>query len=161
MAELRMSTAGIQLWYGVETVAGTRPTAASAYTEIKEPVSIPAINETPNTIDATSLNETINHVYVDGLFDSGGAISLTANFSQTLLSQWNTTIIGAYETAAASGLAMWFCVTIPNFTQAFYMEGKPAPIGMPSAEVDGVLQCTLPIVPTGDMDWYAAPTISG
>ena len=161
MAELRMSTAGIKLLYAVEGSAGVRPTAASAYTEIKEPVTIPAINETPNTIDATSLNETINHVYVGGLNDSGGAISITANFSQELLTQWNTTIIGAYETGIASGKNMWFCVLIPDFTQAFYMEGKPAPIGLPSAEVDSVLQCSLPIIPTGDMDWYAAPTISG
>lgn len=158
MAEIRLSTAGIKLYYATDSA---RPTAMSAYTEVPEIVSIPAVNETPNTLDATSLNETVNHVYIDGLNDSGGAISITANFSDTLLTAWNTTVIGAYNTAVAANKSMWFCVVIPGFTKAFYMEGKPAPIGMPSAEVDSVLQCTLPIIPTGDMDWYAAPTISG
>lgn len=160
MAEIRISTAGIRLWYAVETTAGARPTTASAYTEVREPVSIPAINETPNTIDATSLNETRNHVYVDGLNDSGGAVSITANFSQVLLDQWNDEIIAAYEAGIASGKNMWFAITIPNFTKAFYMEAKPAKIGLPSAEVDSAFQSSLPIIPTGDMDWYEAFTPS-
>ena len=158
MAEIRISTAGIKLYYGVEATAGTRPTAAADYTEIPEIVSIPALNETPNTLDATPLSQTINHVYIDALNDPGGAISLTANFSQTILTLWNDTICGAYETGIASNKNMWFCAVIPGFTQAFYMQGKPTPIGLPSAEVDSVLRCTLPVIPTGDMDWYAKPS---
>ena len=162
MAEIRISTAGIKFYYGVETAVGAgRPTAMSAYTEIPEVVSIPAINETPNTLDATPLSETKNHIYIDALNDSGGAIGLTANMSDTLLTLWNTTIIDAYDTAVAAGKKFYFCAVIPNMTKAFYIEGKPTPIGMPSTEVDSVYQCTLPIMPTGSMDWAAAPTISG
>ena len=160
MADIRLSTAGIKVYYAVEASTGVRPAAMSAYTEIPEIVSIPAINESPTTLDATPLSQTVNHVYIDGLNDPGGAIALTANFSQTLLTSWNTTIIGAYETGIASNLNMWFCIVIPDYTDAFYMQGKPTPIGMPSAEVDSVFQCTLNIIPTGDMDWYVKPTIS-
>lgn len=162
MAEIRISTAGIKLYYAVETSAGTMPTTMSSYTEIPEIVSIPAINETPNTLDATPLSETINHVYIDALNDNGGALTLTANFSQDLLTAWNTTIIGAYTTGQSSSPAknMWFCAIIPGFTQAFFMQGKPTPIGLPAAEVDTVMQCTLPIIPTGDMKWAAKPTTS-
>lgn len=163
MAEIRISTAGTQLFYAVEATAGVRPTAASAYTEVKEPVSIPAVNETPNTLDATSLNAVRNHVYIPALSDSGGAIGITANMSQPLLDQWNKTIVPAYEAGQESNPAknMWFCVVIPGMTDAFYMQAEPTLIGLPSMEVDSVFQCTLPLVPTGDMDWYAAPTISG
>ena len=161
MAEIRISTAGIKFYYAVESSAGVKPTAMSAYTEIPEIVSIPAINETPNTLDATPLSETKNHIYIDALSDSGGDIGLTANLSDSLMTLWNDTIIGAYETAVGSNLGMWFVAIVPGMSKAFYINGKPTPIGMPSTEVDSVYQCTLPIVPTGSMDWYAAPTISG
>jgi len=163
MAELRISTAGIKFYYATETTAGTRPTAMSAYTEIPEIVSIPAINETPNTLDCTPLSEEKSHLYIPALSDVGGAIALTANLSDSLMTLWNDTIINAYNTAQASNppKAMWFVAVVPGMSKAFYINGKPCPIGMPSTEVDSVYQCTLPITPAGDMDWYAAPTISG
>ena len=163
MAEIRISTAGIKFYYAVETTAGTRPTAMSAYTEIPEIVSIPAINETPNTLDCTPLSETKNHLYIDALSDSGGAIGLTANLSDSLMTLWNDTIINAYNSAQASSPAksMWFVAVVPGMTKAFYINGKPTPIGMPNTEVDSVYQCTLPIMPMGSMDWDTAPTISG
>ena len=163
MAEIRISTAGIKFYYAVETTAGTRPTAMSAYTEIPEIVSIPAINETPNTLDCTPLSETKSHLYIPALSDVGGAIGLTANLSDSLMTLWNDTICGAWGTAQASSPAksMWFVAVVPGMSKAFYIDGQPSPIGMPSTEVDSVYQCTLPIMPHGDMDWYAAPTISG
>ena len=162
MAEIRISTAGIKFYYGVESAVGAgKPTAMSAYTEIPEIVSIPAINETPNTLDCTPLSESKNHIYIDALNDSGGAIGLTANLSDSLMTLWNDTIIGAYDTAVAAGKKMYFVAVVPGMTKAFYIDGKPTPIGMPNTEVDSVYQCTLPIMPMGSMDWDTAPTISG
>ena len=160
MAEIRMASAGVKLLYAVEGTAGTRPTAASAYTEIAEITEIPEVGNTPEALDATPLSVPAGdyRVYVDGLRDPGGIISLTANFSQAMLTNWNTTIIGAYTTGIASGKSTWFCVTIPGFTQSFYFEGKPDKIGLPGMSVGDVLRCTLPIVPTGKMLWDTAPT---
>ena len=158
MAEIRISTAGVKVYYAVESSSGVQPTAMSAYTEVAEITAIPGVNETPNTLDATPLSQTTTHVYVDGLRDPGGAIALTANFSQALLTAWNTTIRGAYTTGQASNLNMWFCIVIPGFTQSFYMQGEPDLIGLPAADVDSVYTCQLPIIPTGDMYWAAKPT---
>lgn len=158
MAEIRLSTAGIKFYYAVEDTAGTRPTTMSSYTEIPEVTEMPEVSSTPETYDATPLSQTKNRVYVDGLIDPGGALSFSANFSQTELTLWNTTIVGAYNTAAASGKAMWFCAVIPGFDDAFYMQGKPSKLGLPNITVGSVLTTTLPITPTGDMDWYAKPT---
>lgn len=160
MAEVRMAGAGIKVYYAVEATAGTRPTALSAYTEIAEVTEIPEIGATPETLDATSLSVPAGgyRVYVEGLRDSGGVVSLTCNFSQTQLTAWNTTLIDAYETGIAADKATWFCVTIPGFTEAFYMKGKPSEIGLPGVAVGDVLRCTLPIIPTGEMMWDTAPT---
>lgn len=157
MPEIRLSTAGIKMYYVVESTAGTRPT--SGWTEVPEVTEMPEVSSNPETYQATPLSATTNHVYVDGLIDPGGALGFTANFSQTELTLWNTTICGAYATAAAAGKSMWFCVIIPGFTDAFFMEGKPTKIGLPNIGVGQVLRCTLSIIPVGQMEWATAPTI--
>lgn len=157
MAETRINTSGTRLWYGVEETAGTRPAAASAYTEVEEVKEIPSFDDDTPTLDATPLSAK-NRIYIDDIPDTGGLVEFTANFSQAQLTRWNTTIINAYKDAVEAGKAMWFCITIPGFTDAFYMQGKPLPIRMPAATVGSVYECTLKIVPTGDMDWYAKPT---
>lgn len=160
MAEIRMAAAGIKVYYAVESVAGTRPTALADYTEIAEVTEIPEVGTTPDAIDATSLSVPAGdfRVYVDGLRDPGGVVSLTCNFSQTQLTAWNTTLINAYTTGMAASKATHFCVIIPGFTEAFYMQGKPSKIGLPGMAVGDVLRCTLPIIPTGRMEWAAKPT---
>ena len=54
----RFSTAGMYLAYASESTAGTRPTAANAYTKIPEVKSMPSFNPTPETIESTTLSET-------------------------------------------------------------------------------------------------------
>jgi len=158
MAEVRMSTAGITVNYAVEETAGVRPT--TGYQEIIEITEIPETSSTPETYDATPLSSKKYHIYVPGLIDLGGALAYTANFSQTLLELWNKTLVPAYEEAAEAGKSMWFCIVIPGFTDALYYTGTPTKIGAPGASVASVLQITLPITPTNEPDWYAAPTVA-
>lgn len=160
MGAIRINTAGTRLWYAVEATKGTRPTAAADYTEVPEVTEIPSFDDDTPTLDATPLSAK-NRIYIDDIPDTGGIVEFTANFSQIQLTFWNTTVKQAYDTAEAAEKGMWFCVTIPGFTDAFYMQGKPIPIRLPGATVGSVFQCTLKIVPTGDMDWYATPTGNG
>ena len=156
MAAIRLSTAGIKFYYAVEETAGTRPT--SGYTEIPELTEIPETSTSPGTIDATPLSATRFKIYVADLIDLGGALSYTANFSQAELTLWNKTIVPAYQAAIDEGKAMWFCMVIPGFDDAFYYTGQPSAIGGPGATVSSVLQITLPITMTNEPDWFAKPT---
>ena len=52
----RFSTAGMRLYYAVESTAGTMPT--SGLTKIPEVKSIPSFNPAPETIQSTTLEET-------------------------------------------------------------------------------------------------------
>lgn len=156
MAAIRMSTAGIKMFYAVEETAGTRPT--TGYKEIPEITEIPELSAAPETIDATPLSSTTYRIYVPGLIDLGGALSFTANFSQTELTLWNKTIVPAYQEAIKEDKAMWFCVVIPGFDDSLYFTGEPTKIGMPGASVGDVFRATLPITPSNEPDWYAAPT---
>lgn len=155
-AIVRQSTAGIKFLYAVESEAGQRPT--EGYEEIIEVTEIPETSAAPETIDATPLSAERYRLYVAGLIDLGGALSYTANFSQKLLTLWNTTIIKAYEDVVKAGKSMWFCTYIPGFTDSLYFTGEPTKIGGPGAAVGDVLRITLPVTPTNEPDWAAAPT---
>lgn len=158
MAEIRLSTAGIKMYYAVESTAGTRPTALSAYTEIPEITEIPEFSSEPETIDVTPLSATKYRIKIPGLIDLGDVMSFTANFSQTELEFWNETLIGAYEAGIAADKATWFCIVIPDFDDAFYFTGQPTSISFPNATVGSGLTVSLPLTPTNEPAWYPAPT---
>lgn len=152
---VRLSTAGVTLNYAVEATAGTRPT--SGYTEIPEIKSIPELNPEPESIETTTLKETEYKTYIPGLKDLGGSLAFTANLTAETITAWDT-LMTAYDTAAAAGKSMWFCIMIPGLTEAMYFPGQPSPMGMPSAEVNAVLEISLYITATGAPVWEAKPT---
>lgn len=140
----RLSTAGMSLQYAVEVSAGTRPT--SGYKTIPEIKSMPSFNPAPSTIDSTTLAETEYMTYVKGLKDLGGALEYGANLTEDLIDFWDE-LMDAYETASASGLAMWFAVVHPELSKATYYVGEPAPIGFNEATVGAMAETTLYITP--------------
>lgn len=140
----RLSTAGMSLQYAVEVTAGTRPT--SGYKTIPEIKSMPSFNPAPSTIDSTTLAETEYMTYVKGLKDLGGALEYGANLTEDLIDFWDE-LMDAYETASASGLAMWFAVVHPELSKATYYVGEPAPIGFNEATVGAMAETTLYITP--------------
>ena len=52
-----MTTAGIKLKYKVESTAGTMPT--SSFTEIRDVISLPAMDSAPESLECTPLSETV------------------------------------------------------------------------------------------------------
>lgn len=158
MAAIRMSTAGIKMYYAVDEESAATPDKITGWEEIPEVTEIPEMSTAPETLDATPLSSTTYRIYVPGLIDLGGALSFTANMSQSLLTKWNTDIVGAYNTNIKDDKAMWFCVVIPGFTDCMMFSGQPTKIGMPGAAVGEVFQVTLPITPSNEPDWYTLPT---
>lgn len=147
-----LSTAGIRIGFAIETTAGTKP---SAFTNLKNPKSIPDMNPEPNTLDVTSLNDTEWKRYIPGLKDIGGAIGITFGASDVFHTAWET-LCSSAATAKAQGKATWFVFYIPGYTESFFMTAEPVMYGMPAAEVDSVLDVTVNIVPTGNFGWATA-----
>ena len=147
-----LSTAGIRIGFATESTAGTKP---SAFTNLKNPKSIPDMNPEPNTLDVTSLNDTEWKRYIPGLKDIGGSIGITFGVSDSFHTTWKT-LCSTAATAKAQGKATWFVFYIPGFTESFFMTAEPVMYGMPAAEVDSVLDVTVNIVPTGNFGWATA-----
>ncbi|MBQ9298753.1 MAG: hypothetical protein IJ223_07035 [Clostridia bacterium] len=154
---INLSTAGIHLYYAVESTAGTRPTAKSAYTDLVGVKSIPSMNPAPDTLETTDLNQTEYKTYIDGLKDLGGSLEFTFNLTQELVTMWST-LMEAYEAAKATGKATWFLIDIPGLTNGLYFTGNPSSMGIPEAGVNAVLEITNYITPTGAPVNAAKPT---
>lgn len=155
----RFSTAGMYLAYAPEATAGTRPTAANAYTKIPEIKSIPSFNPAPETIESTTLSETEYKTYVKGLKDVGGALEFGANMTDDLDTAW-AACISAFDTAVAAQKKVWFVVGHPKLAKATYFTGDPSSIGLNEAAVGGMAETTLYVTPTGSPVREAAPTWS-
>lgn len=124
-----LSTLGITMGYGVETTAGTKPASFSALDRIN---SIGGITMDVEKIDASALEDTATK-YVAGRADTGGDWSVTVNFTDETVQQWED-LIDAYNTAQASGLNLWFEICLPNQSDAFFVIAQP-PQQLPMPEI--------------------------
>ena len=153
------STLGMTLSYAVEANAGTRPTTANSYTQIKGIKNIPSIGEEAAAIDVTPLEELTFMQYVAGLKETGGNLAFTANNTDAFQTAW-TTLVSAYTTGQATGKDTWFCVQHPNLTTAFYFTGEPVALGFTSAGVNSALNATANVIAGKVEGWAAKPTSS-
>ena len=152
-----LSTIGVHLKYAVESTAGTRPTAASAFTDLVGIKSIPSLNPTPDNLETTTLNETEYKTYIPGLKDLGGALEFTFNLTEELITTWEN-LMDAYEAGKLANKATWFCIVVPDLTKAFFFTGNPSEMGLPETEVNAVLEITNYITPTNAPAKFDKPT---
>ena len=152
---IALSTIGIKVSYAVETAAGTRPTAG--YKHIPDLKSMPSFNPAPNTADATTFDNTEYTSYVQLLKDIGGALEISANFTQELFEVWDA-MVTEYETAIKDGKETWICFDIPGFEKSAFVTVQPARMGIPEASANALLETTVFITPTGEPVFEADPT---
>lgn len=152
---INLSTIGVQLWYAVESTAGTRPT--TGYTRIYGVKSTPSLNPSPDTLETTTLDELEYKTYIDGLKDIGGAVEFTFNLTEELVTAWET-LMTSYEAGKATGKATWFTIVVPGLTKSFYFTGNPSNMGLPETSVNTVLEITNYITPTNAPEKFAKPS---
>ena len=152
---IALSTIGIKVSYAVEATAGTRPT--TGYKHIPDLKSMPSFNPAPNTADATTFDNLEYTSYVQLLKDIGGALEISANFTQELFEIWDA-MVTQYETAIADGKETWFCFDVPGFEKSAFITVQPARMGIPEASANALLETTVFITPTGEPVFEADPT---
>lgn len=147
-----LSTAGIHVGYGIETTAGTKPTA---FTDLPNPKSIPDFNPEVGTYDVTSLNDAENKRYIAGLKDVGGALAITFGMSQVFLDLWES-ICDEYDAAIASGKRMWLEFYHPGLDKGFFFTCTPTRLGWAASDVDNAWDTSVSVTPTGEIGWAEA-----
>lgn len=144
-----LSSAGVTLSYGSESVADTKP---SSFIQIKGMKEVPEMNPAPDTLETTTLDDLEYKTYIDGLKDLGGALGFTFGLTQKFIDDWQA-CVDAYDAGVEDNLGMWFKITIPGITKSLYFQGKPSPLGLPGISVNSVLEITAYITPTGEPSW--------
>ena len=157
MAYLPLLSAGMTVKWCVETTAGTRPT--TGYTIMYGVKEIAAYNDAPNTAQTTDLLAYPNHTYIRALNSGNGVLSITANDYKTFRDCW-AAMVSAYETAKASGKALWIEYAYPDGSSmnSYYYTAEPAELGFGGAQVDSVLENSAYLIMTGQPKFDAAST---
>lgn len=149
-------TAGIGLYYAPEATAGTKPT--TGFVKLPGITEIPEIGGTPDTYETTSLDNLEYKTYIDGLKDTGGALSFTANDTPEFRTAVET-MITAQETAEKAGKSLWYFIVVPSpINKEMSFSGKASPLGFGGAGINAVLTTTLYITPTGEPKWGVVST---
>ena len=133
-----MSTAGMNLCYGVETTPGEKPTS---FTIIQGATSMGEISSEREQIEVTPLSATEYKEYVGGLADPGGTWEIGFNESNALHEEWGK-IMQAYKTAIATGNRMWFGAYHPSHSEEFFIIGEPNSLGFGGAEISSAFTNT-------------------
>ena len=141
MATAGLSTLGITLSYGVETVAGQKPTTFKPLTRINE---IDGVSVTPEAIDASALEDptTRNVAGRDTLTDS---VNVTVNRTTETIKEW-TDLITAYK-GLTGGKRMWFQEITPGLSDAeFFVAQPPSILPISGKSQNSLLTMEIPLV---------------
>jgi hypothetical protein len=143
-------TAGVQLYYGIETVTTERPGAWVAIPNVTE---LPELGASPDTLETTSLDNLTYKTYIPGLLDTGGVLSITVNDTAAFRTLYGT-MMSAQSGGEATSMSLWFKIFVPSpINRNLAFRAKLSPLGFSGASVNGVLQAKINIVPTGEPTW--------
>lgn len=133
MADAAFSTLGVTLSYGVETIAGTKPTTFKLLTRIND---IPEIAVNPEALDGSALEDyqTKNVAGRDTVTDS---IQIVVNRTNETIKEWKD-VITAYQ-ALEGGKRMWFQEITPGITEAeFFVAQPPTKLPVSAKQQNGI-----------------------
>ena len=126
-----LTSLGVLIGYGMETTAGVKPanvgtsTSGEAFSQVLRVNSIGGVSVDPEQIDVSAIVDKLTR-YKPGRGDSGGTFTIGVNVTQDVISQWKTIISSYYNsTSRQAGLRMWWQVTHPDLTDAFFIVAAP------------------------------------
>lgn len=133
-----ISTVGVTFSYGVETVAGQKPTT---FTQLHRINDLPEVNLEPETIDASALEDTTEKS-IPGRSSTGGSFPVVVNFEDETEAEWEE-LISAFN-GLSGGKRMWFQTSSPHLTKSFFMVAQPPKvIPQPAFGQNGLVTATM------------------
>lgn len=141
MATAGISTLGVTFSYGVETVAGTKPSSFKLLTRIN---NIGEVTVEPESIDASALEDaqTRNIAGRDTVSDT---MAVEVNKTNETIKEWED-LITAYK-GLTGGKRMWFQTIVPGFEKAeFVVAQPPSKLPISSKEQNSLLTMTINLI---------------
>ncbi|MBW2595137.1 MAG: hypothetical protein JRC93_04045 [Deltaproteobacteria bacterium] len=136
---MAQSTAGITLYYGTSVVTDEVPAEPVSWTALTDITSTPALSSSPAKLDSTTLAETVQKTYINGLQDLGGSFEFGANMTSALV-----TAVALAAADAEDGTARAFKVSFPApLSKGYWWTGTIDNVAPGESSVDAVATTTL------------------
>lgn len=151
-------TIGTKVSFAWETISGERPT--TGYKVWCDCTSHPDLNPERDQIETTTLCQTNNHTYEDGLMDFG-TMAFGSNLTQETMDLFlgDEGYVKLYEDKQSEGLGLWVAVDIQGIDKSYFIPVKPQPFGMPSGEAgSNKYELEVRFLATGSAGWFEDPT---
>ena len=150
-------TIGTHVSLAWETESGVRPTGG--YRKWCDARSHPDFNPERDQVETTTLCQTNNRTYEDGLMDFG-TLEFGSNMTQETFDMFlaDGGYVSQYAKKAEQGLGLWICVHVQGINKAYYVPVKPQPFGLPEGEAgSNAYELIVRFSVTGDAGWHEAP----
>lgn len=119
----------------IETTAGTKPT--TNYYPVPQVTALPDLDFEPDTIETTSYDNEEFKSYLTGLKDTGGTLSLEANYTEYGTDMWDDIVDTLAEDS--TGKIAWLLITFEGTEKTWFIPIKPIVTGIPDAPVNDKL----------------------
>ena len=123
-----------------------RPT--TNYYKIPGVTDLPDLDFDPDTIETTSYDNEEFKSYLPGLKDTGGVISLPANYTEYGVGMWDDM---AADLEADSSIKAWLLIAIKGTTRRWFIPAKLVATGVPTAPVNDKVSTSYKFTVLGDI----------
>lgn len=144
-----LTSIGLKIGIAIETTAGTKP--VTDYYEIEQVTELPDLDFEPDTIETTSYKNLEYKSYLPGLKDTGGIISLSANYTQYGAEMWDDIVDKLDPSTNTTGKIAWLLVSIKGTTKKWFIPIKPVLTGLPTAPVNDKVSLNYNFTVAGDI----------
>lgn len=142
-----LTSIGLVVAVAVESTAGTRP--VTNYYKVPSVTDLPDLDFDPDTIETTSYDNLDYKSYLPGLKDTGGIVSLEANYTEYGVGMWDA--MTATIEADTTGIKAWILVSIVGTTTKWFIPAKLVETGIPTAPVNDKVSTTYKFTVLGDI----------
>lgn len=130
-----LTSIGLTVAIAMETTAGTMPT--TDYYKLPQVTDLPDLDFDPDTIETTSYDNLVYKSYLSGLKDTGGIISLPANYTEYGTTMWDDIADKLADTSVnTDGKIAWLVIRIKGTEQTWFIPIQLVKCGIPSAPVN-------------------------
>lgn len=143
-----LTSIGLVVAVAVETTAGTRP--VTNYYKVPGVTDLPDLDFDPDTIETTSYDNLDYKSYLPGLKDTGGIVSLEANYTEYGVGMWDDMV--ATIEADTTGIKAWILIAIKGTTTRWFIPAKLVECGVPTAPVNDKVSISYKFTVLGDID---------
>ena len=143
-----LTSIGLVVAVAVEATAGTRP--VTNYYKLPSVTDLPDLDFTPDTIETTSFDNEEFKSYLPGLKDTGGVISLPANYTEYGVGMWDA--MAATLEADTTGKIAWLLIAIQGTTTRWFIPAKLITTGVPTAPVNDKVSINYNFTVVKDID---------